>query len=42
MSIILNKLPFAHIIFTGGSVTGGFIMKDASENLSKVTLELGG
>lgn len=35
-------MPFSHIIFTGGSVTGGFVMKDAASKLTKVTLELGG
>ena len=42
VSIALNKMPFAHIIFTGGSITGQYVMAGASSNLTKVTLELGG
>lgn len=41
-SVYLNKLPFDSIVFTGGTKTGTFIMKDASANLTKCTLELGG
>lgn len=41
-SVALNKLPFDHIIFTGGSITGTYVVKDAAPNLTKVTLELGG
>lgn len=41
-SVTLNKLPFDLIVFTGGTVTGKFIMKDASDNLCKLLLELGG
>lgn len=41
-SVFLNKLPFDHISFTGSSRTGTFIAKDASANLSKLCLELGG
>ena len=41
-SVYLNKLAFDCIIFTGGSRTGSFIMKDASTNLTKCVLELGG
>lgn len=37
-----NKLPFDHIIFTGGTETGRMVMKAASDNLTPVTLELGG
>jgi aldehyde dehydrogenase (NAD+) len=41
-SRFLNKQKFDLIIFTGGSSTGKFIMKDAAENLVPVVLELGG
>lgn len=35
-------LPFAHLIFTGSTAVGKLVMKAASENLTPVTLELGG
>lgn len=35
-------LPFAHLIFTGSTAVGKLIMKAASDNLTPVTLELGG
>lgn len=38
----LLKLPFNHIFFTGSSKVGKIVMKAAAENLSSVTLELGG
>jgi aldehyde dehydrogenase (NAD+) len=38
----LLKLPFNHIFFTGGPEVGKKVMKAAAENLSSVTLELGG
>jgi len=38
----LLKLPFDHIFFTGSTQVGKIIMKAAAENLSSVTLELGG
>lgn len=38
----LLKLPFDHIHYTGGSRVGKIIMKAAANNLSSVTLELGG
>jgi aldehyde dehydrogenase (NAD+) len=38
----LLKLPFNHIFFTGSPAIGKLVMKAASENLSSVTLELGG
>ncbi|MEM7162562.1 MAG: aldehyde dehydrogenase family protein [Bacteroidota bacterium] len=38
----LLKLPFNHIFFTGSSAIGKIVMKAAAENLSSVTLELGG
>lgn len=38
----LLKLPFDHIYFTGSSGVGKIVMKAAAENLTSVTLELGG
>jgi aldehyde dehydrogenase (NAD+) len=38
----LLKLPFDHIFFTGSSSIGKVVMKAAAENLTSVTLELGG
>jgi aldehyde dehydrogenase (NAD+) len=42
MSTELLKLPFNHIHFTGSPRVGKIVMKAAAENLSSVTLELGG
>ncbi|CAA0081124.1 Coniferyl aldehyde dehydrogenase [Zhongshania aliphaticivorans] len=36
------KLPFDHIIYTGGETVARHIMRDAAENLVPLTLELGG
>lgn len=36
------SLPFDHLIFTGSSRIGADVMRAASENLTPVTLELGG
>lgn len=38
----LLALPFDHIFFTGSPAVGKEVMKAAAENLSSVTLELGG
>ncbi len=38
----LTKMPFDHIFFTGSSRVGKLVMKAAAENLTSVTLELGG
>lgn len=38
----LLKMPYDHIFFTGSTAVGKIVMKAASENLSSVTLELGG
>lgn len=35
-------LPFGHLMFTGSTAVGKLVMKAASENLTPVTLELGG
>lgn len=42
VSQALLKLPFDHIFFTGSPSVGKLVMKAAAENLSSVTLELGG
>jgi acyl-CoA reductase-like NAD-dependent aldehyde dehydrogenase len=36
------SLPFDHLLFTGSSAVGRDVMRAASENLTPVTLELGG
>ncbi|MCX2719202.1 aldehyde dehydrogenase family protein [Lentiprolixibacter aurantiacus] len=38
----LLKLPFNHIFFTGSPKVGKLVMQAAAQNLSSVTLELGG
>ncbi|WP_017733971.1 aldehyde dehydrogenase family protein [Nafulsella turpanensis] len=38
----LLQLPFDHIFFTGSPAVGKIVMKAAAENLTSVTLELGG
>jgi aldehyde dehydrogenase (NAD+) len=38
----LLKLPFDHIFFTGSTAVGKIVMKAAAENLTSITLELGG
>ena len=37
-----TMLPFDHLIFTGSPASGRTVMKTAAENLTPVTLELGG
>lgn len=37
-----TNLPFNHIVFTGSPAIGRVVMRSASENLTPVTLELGG
>jgi coniferyl-aldehyde dehydrogenase len=37
-----SQLPFDHLVFTGSTSVGKHIMRAASENLTPVTLELGG
>jgi len=37
-----SALPFDHLVFTGSAPVGRAVMKAASENLTPVTLELGG
>lgn len=38
----LCRLPFDHLLFTGSASVGKLVMKAAAENLTPVTLELGG
>ena len=42
VSTALLKLPFNHIFFTGSPEIGKLVMSAAAENLTSVTLELGG
>jgi coniferyl-aldehyde dehydrogenase len=37
-----TRLPFNHLLFTGSTVVGRKVMGSAAENLTPVTLELGG
>ncbi|MCB1582461.1 MAG: coniferyl aldehyde dehydrogenase [Marinicella sp.] len=37
-----SRLPLDHILFTGSTQVGKIVMRNASENLTPVTLELGG
>ena len=37
-----STLPFDHLLFTGSAGVGKLVMKAAAENLTPVTLELGG
>lgn len=37
-----TNLPFNHIVFTGSPAIGRIVMRSASENLTPITLELGG
>jgi coniferyl-aldehyde dehydrogenase len=39
---LFSSLPFDHLLFTGSSRVGKLVMRAASENLTPVTLELGG
>lgn len=42
VGIEFSKLPFDHLMFTGSSETGRKVMAAAAQNLTPVTLELGG
>lgn len=37
-----SRLPFDHLLFTGSTAVGRHVMRAAAENLTPVTLELGG
>jgi coniferyl-aldehyde dehydrogenase len=39
---VFSALPFDHLIFTGSAITGKQVMSAAANNLTPVTLELGG
>lgn len=39
---VFCKLPFDHLVFTGSTRLGHVVMRAAAENLTPVTLELGG
>lgn len=42
VAMAFTKLPFDHILFTGSTSVGKHVMRAAAENLTPVTLELGG
>ncbi len=42
VGIEFSKIPFDHLMFTGSGVTGRKVMESAANNLTPVTLELGG
>ena len=42
VAIELLKQPFDHLFFTGSTAVGKLVMQAAAENLTSVTLELGG
>jgi coniferyl-aldehyde dehydrogenase len=37
-----SRLPFDHLLFTGSTAVGRHVMRAAADNLTPVTLELGG
>lgn len=39
---VFTSLPFDHIVFTGSPAVGRVVMRTAADNLTPVTLELGG
>ncbi|MES2130469.1 MAG: coniferyl aldehyde dehydrogenase [Pseudomonadota bacterium] len=39
---VFTALPFNHLVFTGSPAVGRLVMRAAAENLTPVTLELGG
>lgn len=41
-SIEFSKLPFDHLMYTGGTGIGRSVMMEAAKNLTPVTLEMGG
>jgi coniferyl-aldehyde dehydrogenase len=42
VGVEFSKLPFDHLLFTGSTATGRAVMAAAAQNLTPVTLELGG
>ncbi len=41
-AVAFSKMPFDHLVFTGSPVVGKHVMRAAADNLTPVTLELGG
>ncbi len=41
-AIAFSKMPFDHLVFTGSPTVGRHVMRAAADNLTPVTLELGG
>ncbi|MCY1278764.1 Coniferyl aldehyde dehydrogenase [compost metagenome] len=42
VGVAFSRLPFDHLLFTGATSIGKHVMRAAAENLTPVTLELGG
>ncbi|KIF64868.1 coniferyl aldehyde dehydrogenase [Pseudomonas fluorescens] len=42
VGVAFSRLPFDHLLFTGSTSIGRHVMRAAAENLTPVTLELGG
>ncbi|KJH81121.1 coniferyl aldehyde dehydrogenase [Pseudomonas fluorescens] len=42
VGIAFSRLPFDHLLFTGATSVGKHVMRAAAQNLTPVTLELGG
>lgn len=42
VGVAFSRLPFDHLLFTGATNVGRHVMRAAAENLTPVTLELGG
>ncbi|CBL44116.1 putative coniferyl aldehyde dehydrogenase [gamma proteobacterium HdN1] len=42
VGVAFSKLPFDHLLFTGSTAVGKHVMRAAADNLTPVTLELGG
>jgi coniferyl-aldehyde dehydrogenase len=42
VGVAFSKLPFDHLLFTGATSVGKHVMRAAADNLTPVTLELGG
>ena len=42
VAVAFSRLPFDHLLFTGSIPVGKHVMRAAAENLTPVTLELGG
>jgi coniferyl-aldehyde dehydrogenase len=42
VAVAFSSLPFDHLLFTGSTAVGKHVMRAAADNLTPVTLELGG